>query len=423
MRPERMQLCFSNMQMRDEFFSRFIEMIKAKPNATHFVIGHEDNPAFCYCEHCQKIIDKIGTSGLHMQFVNDIARRVENWRKENAPEREIVVCALAYELGTSFPPPVKEQDGEFVPIDESVVAEDNVCMLFAPMGMIDHSRSVTHPSNYKLLDVMNKWGKVCHKFAFYGYYGSFRRAFEFVDGLYSLKDDVEYYKNLGVEYYFIESPGRPGYISFQAMTLYVHTQLEWNKDLDTDELFNDFCDNYYKVASPFIKEYFHYMMSYYAKTRKRIEYLTGKKFAYGMCFTDTVPQGFWELNAVYDASLILDQADKAIDECGYEQTLKDKLHDRVEIERMTLLHIQLEHFNKVSSEYDELRTINTYPKEKILELCDRFERDMKKFGFKSINGDGTPEEIINGWRNRAESTPRFWENRMDKLRKDFNDLK
>ena len=208
------------------------------------------------------------------------------------------------------------------------------------------------------------------------------------------------------------------------MTLYVLTQLEWNKDLDPDELRKEFCDAYYKAAAPFIEKYYQYLMDYYAKTRKRIEYLTGKDYCYGMCFTDTVPQGFWELNAVYDAWLILEDADKAIDEFGYNDlALIEKLHDRIELERMTLLYIQLEYFNKDMCNYDELRTINTFPKEKVLELCDRFERDVKKFELKFINGDGTPDEIIQNWRNRAVNTHRFWEERIYKLRENFNKVR
>ncbi len=137
----------------------------------------------------------------------------------------------------------------------------------------------------------------------------------------------------------------------------------------------------------------------------------------------TLPQGFWELNAVYDASLLLDEADRAIDASTYSVEMKEKLHDRIEIERMTLLYIQLEYFNKETNNYDELRTINTYPKEKVLELCDRFEKNIEKFGFTFVNGDGTPQEIIENWRNRAIKAHRFWEERIYKLRNDFNQVK
>jgi hypothetical protein len=117
---------------------------------------------------------------------------------------------------------------------------------------------------------------------------------------------------------------------------------------------------------------------------------------------------------------MLDDAEKAIDESDLDEQMKNTLHDRIELERMVLIYIQLEYFNREMSEYEEARTINCYPKEKILELCDRFEKGVKKFGIKFVNGDGTPEEVINGWRNRAIKTARGWEQRIYLIHDKFN---
>ncbi len=418
-RPVKSELCLSNMEMREEFFKLLIERIQQEKHATHFLLGHEDNGLFCDCENCKKIIAEIGTSGLYMDFVNDMARRVEDWRRANAPEREISIGSFAYGLDTSFPPPVKEVNGEFVPVDPCVVAEPNVFIMFAPIATIDHNKAITEEINRSICGIIDKWKSICSRYAVWLYYGSFRRSFEFVDGIYRFKEDVRFFKDLGVECFYVESPSLPGAISFQAMTLWLLTQLEWNKELDTDDLIKEFCENYYKVASPQILRYFHLMMDYCKKTRDRIDYLTGERYAYGVSSLDTIPQGYWDLNIVYDASLILDEADKVIDEADYGEELKTKLHDRVEIERMTLLHIQLEYFNRETSAYDEARSVNTYSKEKIFELCDRMERDVKRFGFSRINGDGTAIETIEGWRNRAEKASRGWRERTLCMNKEF----
>lgn len=422
MKPIRMQLCLSNMEMRDEFSKNLIEWIKENEHATYFLLGREDNDGFCECENCKKITEKIGESGLHMDFINDMARRVEKWRKENAPEREILIGGLAYECGygkvdTCFVPPVKKQGDKYVPVHPSVVAEPNVFMFFCPITAPEHSKSIYCEANKNLLDIMNRWKVVCKRFGTQLYYGTFRRGFEFVDGIYRIKEDINFYKDSGFEIFYMESPNVK---ALNAMTLYLVTSLEWNSSLDTDEIIKEFCDNYYKQASPFVLKYFYYMMEYCQKTRQRIEYLTGQRYDYGMCLTDTVPQGFWELNAVYDACLLLDQADKAIDDADIDDKEKQILHDRIELERMVLIYIQLEYFNRDTCEYDELRSINCYPKQKILELCDRFEKDVDKFGIKFVNGDGTPEEVIQNWRNRALNSHRFWEERIYRIRSNFN---
>jgi hypothetical protein len=418
----RMQLCLSNQEMRNEFAKNLIEHIKKNDHATYFLLGREDNDGFCECENCKKITDHIGESGLYMEFVNDMARRVEKWRKESAPERTIYIGALVYECGygkvdSCFVPPVKVVDGKYVPKDPCVVAEPNVFVLFCAMTQPEHSKSVYCEANKNMLDIMNRWHVVVDHYCGYIYYGTFRRGFEFVDGIYRFKEDIEYYKQNGCKYFFVESPNQK---AFHKMTLYVLTKLMWDITLDTDDLIEEFCDNYYKVASPYVKKYFRYMMDYCSKTRERIQYLTGLRADYGMCLTDTVPYGYWSLNAVYDASLMLDDAEKAIDESDLDEQMKNTLHDRIELERMVLIYIQLEYFNREMSEYEEARTINCYPKEKILELCDRFEKGVKKFGIKFVNGDGTPEEVINGWRNRAIKTARGWEQRIYLIHDKFN---
>ncbi len=421
--PDKMQLCFSNMEMREEFFKRLIEIIIENDHATHFCIGHEDHGEYCKCENCQKMAKKLTQSGLHFDFINDMARRVEAWRKQNAPERVIMIGGLAYDPGLSFAPPVKMVDGKWVPIAPELKAGDNVFMFFAPISAPEHSRPVTDEVNKPITVIMDKWRVLCNHFGVQTYYGSFRRALEFVDGIYRFKPEIEYYKSVGVDSFYMEAPSYKGSIAFQAMSLYVLTRLEWDTTLDTDDLIKEFCDNYYKEASPYVMKYFYYFMDYYNKVRERTKYLTGEEFRYGMCLTDTVPQGFWSLNAVYDASVMLDEADKAIDEADCDQEEKQKLHDRIEIERMTLLHIQLEYFNRETCNYDELRSVNTYPKEKILELCDRMEKDVKKFGLVRLNGDSPdPIETINGWRKRAENAHRFWETRIRESRKRFNEL-
>lgn len=419
--PDKMQLCFSNSEMRDEFFKNLVKEIENNKHATYFMIGHEDIDDHCTCENCKKIASEITQSGLHFDFINDMARRVEAWRKVNAPERKIMIGGFAYSWGLSFEAPVKFENGQYVPLRPDLKADDNVFVFFCSMPSKEHSRPITDEANKHIRSTMDRWKTLCNHFGVQSYYGSFRRAFEFVDGIYRFKPELEYYKNLGVESYYMEAPSYKGSIAMQAMSLFVLTSLEWDLSKDTDDLIKEFCDAYYKSASKYVQEYFYYLMDYYQKVRERTEYLTGEKFYYGMCYSDTVAQGFWSLNAVADAMKLLDKADKAIDDADYDKELKEKLHDRIELERMSELHIILEHFNRETSAYDEARSVNAFSKEKIFEYCDRMEKDIKKFGIVRINGDSNdPIETINGWRKRAENSARAWQNRIDNMHQKFD---
>ncbi len=410
------QLCLSNMEMRDEFFKNFVEYLKTQTTQTHFLLGHQDNYDFCYCDECKKKIEQIGAGGLCMEFINDIARRTEKWRKENCPNREISVGTLAYSLETSIVPPVKKVNGEYVPVSTSVIAEPNVFVAFAPIDAIEHSRPITDEVNKEFFNIFKKWRIVCNRFSYYFYFGSFRRCFEIVDGIYLFKENVKTVKEFGCETLFVENNSSKNSIFFQAMHLFVLTSLEWNHEKDTDELIDEFMSAYYKCAKEPMREFFDYCIDYWAKVRAREEYFNGQKYTYGMCLTDTIHSGFWSLNALYDLNLLLDKADKIIDESDYSKEQKEFLHDRVEVERLSVICAEVENFVSATTSYDEARQINAFTVESAHKLVDRFEKGIKKFNIPKVDGDGkTAFDTIARWREEIDSAARGWENRIYKL--------
>jgi hypothetical protein len=309
-------------------------------------------------------------------------------------------------------PPVKTVNGKVVPISDSVIAEPNVFVMFAPIGAKEHARPITAPENNCFYKCFELWHVVCQRFCVWQYYASFRRSFEFADGLYIFKENIEALKKLGCEYYFVEINGSKGSIEFQKMHVYVLTSLEWNVNQSTDDLVNDFMANYYKCAAPAMRKFYDYLNAYYDKTRKRIKKLTGRPYYHGICAADVVPIGFWELNAVYDMTLIFEEADKAIKDSDLSSEQKQIVQDRIDLERLMLLYIQLEYFVSEVCAYDEARTTNTYPRERALEMLKEFEEGVKKFDITRVDGDGTVEETIKKWRREINWTARGWDNNI-----------
>jgi tetratricopeptide (TPR) repeat protein len=241
------------------------------------------------------------------------------------------------------------------------------------------------------------------------YYGSFRRSFEFADGIYVFKENIKKFQEYGIEYLFVENNGVHQSISFQKLHLYVLTQLEWNVNQDTDCLIDEFMNGYYKCAAPYMKKAFDYLMAHMQKVRARHKYLTGREYHSGMCGRDVNYDGIWDLNVAYDISLIFDQADQAIENSDFSAEFKEQLKDRVEAERLLAIYIQLEYFVKELTIYDEARSINFFPKEKALELVDRMEKGCEKFNIVSLDGDGPYKDTLKKWRREIKFTSRGWE--------------
>ena len=129
------------------------------------------------------------------------------------------------------------------------------------------------------------------------------------------------------------------------------------------------------------------------------------------------------MNALYDLNLILDKADKLIDEGDYEDEMKQKLHDRVELERLCVICAELEYFANQMSPYAEARTINAFTKEGAMKLLDRFEKGVKKFNLPKVDGDGkTAFDTIARWREEIENSARGWENRIKSMHEKIYDL-
>ena len=76
-------------------------------------------------------MEKYTIHGLNMRFVNKVADAVEAWRQENAPHREIYLVTFAYY--PTIDPPVRWEGDTPMPVDESVIARENVIVRIAPI--------------------------------------------------------------------------------------------------------------------------------------------------------------------------------------------------------------------------------------------------------------------------------------------------
>ena len=216
----------------------------------------------------------------------------------------------------------------------------------------------------------------------------------------------------GCEFFFVECNNTKAAIAFQKMHLYVLTQLEYDGSRDTDELIDEFMDAYYKCAAKDMRKMFDYVIAYYAKMRNVYERLCDRKYCYGMCQDDANPQHFWGMDAIYDLTLIINDAIKSVDESGLSVDEKNILKNRIELERLSLLYIQLEYFTGKTSEYDEARSINAYTPERISELLAEFKNGCEKFGVTEVDGDGDVRGTLERWKAEADGASREWENRI-----------
>lgn len=391
--PEFTQLCLSNEEMWEEFAKRVIEKIIERPKAEYFLLGQEDRPTFCGCKKCLELAETIGKSGIMMRFINYVARKVKAWQKDNCPERNIYVGTFAYQK-TQDPPVVVDENGNYKPVDPSVVPEDNVFIMLAPISA-DNSVVVddeTH--NGKAKKTLEGWNALTKKCILWIYCSNFDRKFGFFDNFHVLSENYKIFRRYNFRWlYYENNSGRCG-TAFQALLCYLHSNLAWNVNFDVENGIDDFMHHYYKEAAPFMRKYLNSFDAYYKK--RKAEFSERDNRYYGTYLwdgqeqTSVMSKEFHTYEFLTDMYSLLDQAEKAIKNAGYDEKNINKLIDRIKLERFTVYFFVAEfHSDKFSkNEYNDF--LNEFKDE-----CDRLE-------VLGIKRRKTNEQVFDEWRSKKQ---------------------
>lgn len=268
------QLCVSKAMTPDReggFFDTFVKnlienYIITEKDKIFFMLGLSDHNTVCQCDACREAAEKYTVSGHAMRFTNLVADAVEAWRRENAPERLIYLVTFAY-LST-FDPPVREQDGAYIPVDASVIARDNVIVRNAPIRadyvypLLDGEHNAA--SRASLLG----WKAVAKHMAIWDYRQDFHSQV-FPYPLYTTAKNIKAYLELGVLDVFYQAQAFCEGSPFIEMDDFALSRLSWNSDEDYDELTAEFRKAYYDDAEPFVTEYLRDIRQFHLTMKER----------------------------------------------------------------------------------------------------------------------------------------------------------
>ena len=263
------QICYSKAIKSDAeggFFDTFMHnlinnYIIPEKDKIFFMLGMTDTRHFCDCEECTKAVAKYKYSGHAMHFVNKVADAVEKWRVENAPEREIYCVAFAYlQL---FEAPVYEKDDEFYPIDDTVIARDNVMIQYAPIDanyfypIMDKEHN---PQSYKAI---KGWSKITRHFAVWDYRQDFAsHAYPYPTYL-TAQANLDTY----LEYGFIDVFHQAQRFCKNSPFIYVdnfaRARMHWDMNEKYDDLWEEGMNAYFKQTKPYVDEYINMLNAYH----------------------------------------------------------------------------------------------------------------------------------------------------------------
>lgn len=322
------QICYSKGLKSDKeggFFDTFInnlinDYIIPEKNKNFFMLGMTDTWWFCDCDECKKAVQKYKYSGLAMKFVNKVADAVEKWRVKNAPERVIYCVAFAYLH--LFDAPVVTRDGELYPIDDSVVAKDNVIIQFAPISAnyIYPLTDAKHNENSRK-SVLG-WQKITKNFAIWDYRQDFGTQTFFYPTTITAQANNDLYKSLNVIDVFNQAQPFTAGSPFMFMDNFVRARMHWNADENYKELTTEFNKAYYKNAFKYVDLYLQEFEKYYFVMEKR-------GYVASVGDSASLKKKYYKLNELENFEAILNKAIDAANEIT-DVDVKNKVITRVE---------------------------------------------------------------------------------------------
>lgn len=253
--PNGDQLCVSNEEMTEQFIKNVIEMVKANPTYGYIHIGQEDTGTYCTCARCTEIAKKYKNSGLMMHFVNKVADGVQAYIDEYEPGRVFHIATFGYHKTQEGP--ANYINGQWVPIDETVIPRPNVMIMLAPIFACS-AHQYDAECNSELATIYGSWMAVakgqimmwiynkvfCDYFIPFNNFSTFVNYYEFLDeeiGTYSV-----YHQGNK------ETPAG----GMEELKCYVQAKLMWDRTLNMEDLIDDFCAHYYRDAGVYYREYY-----------------------------------------------------------------------------------------------------------------------------------------------------------------------
>ena len=170
------QLCYSNPLSAEIAAQTLIDKYIDTATGPYLMLGVTDGVGSCDCDDCLRDEELYGgASGVQMRFMNDVANRVETYMDENGIDKNIVLVAFAYYSYRQ--PPVKEVNGEYVAVDESVIPKKTgkvrVGVMYTPIeACYTHAISdevETCEKNATIAEEMKQWASITDYLMMYSY--------------------------------------------------------------------------------------------------------------------------------------------------------------------------------------------------------------------------------------------------------------
>lgn len=353
------QLCLTAQGDKAEYealVSTMVENVKKyideDPNKMILTITQEDENDWCKCSACKALCDKYGTDAAsNILFINDVAERIENWLDTERNGREVLITMFAY-LKTLVAPVVKNADGSYSPIDESMKLRSNVAVLYAPV-YAQLTSGLEQPANITTFETIQQWSALCQNFGYWGYSTNYANYMVLYNSFTASQNTYRtILDNMNPRWIFDQGQHNNGNSTvFTHFKMYLQSQWQWDVNRDYYSLKKNFFKTYFGAGATAMETFYDQYTTHMHFIQE--EYNVGKGV-----FENVVKGEYFSYNMLMQWMNLLDEAYKAIEVHKDNPALYEKMYNHINLEGLSIkfLILKLYQGRLSMAELNEMKT-------------------------------------------------------------------
>lgn len=368
------QICWSNEELRAEYVKNLKKRLEEKPDAI-MLMGMEDNLNWCECPKCKALEEKYGKKSVSaIHFANKVVEEINGPRKKKG-KKPYQFLIFAYYATNDAPVVYDEKQGKYLPMDESVILNEDLGLFYAPGGAQFTHFFDTDERNAHYFEELRRWQALTDKIHIWTYpVFSFFHMAPYPFGR-AMKHNYRVFLENNVRSILDQTQHEQcNYTTFCHLHAYLQSKLLWNVNLDQEALTDKFFKQYFKRAERPMRNYYDEINAWY-------EYL----------FANTDAQSYWSYNMIRKEYFPEEKLEawKQYFQSAYQlleeekdETTYHKLKDRIRVEELSLDYMRMEIYGETWSE-------QALQRERL-----RFYNDFTSLGLQRVNEIERVEETL-----------------------------
>jgi hypothetical protein len=239
------EICFSSEGALQAAIEKMREDMLDNPDKRIFSVSQMDgNDWACHCEKCRALSEKEGTAMAPvLTFVNKVAKAVEDEFPSNA------VITFAYRWTRVPPKTIK-------PRDNVIIFLCNIeCCFMHPLDTCDCQ------ANKDFSEQIKTWAEISDRLWVWNYETDFHHYLVPFPNYHTWAPNYRFLHANHVTGLFTQDDFQNVNAELSAFGGYVRAKLLWDVNYDAETAMNEFLENYYGPAAPYIREYINMLVN------------------------------------------------------------------------------------------------------------------------------------------------------------------